>query len=267
MTRGDSGESEPKPDLLELWAGEPAEPAPPPPSGLHWLVQALLAVAALAVILLLAKYAIDILIILVGLTAVGVVLHVVGERVVQSNLLSPGWIWPTVIAVGVGVFIAYPVFAPEGAASLSGYVPKVVVDFFDWSESHGWGHRALYTQPGTAPARAPRSGASAASGASQGGARSGDAPIALSASSPTSSAGQRVIFTARLAAGTDASEVSFYDGATRIGAGTVLREGTGRVAYLAVKTLPPGTHEITAEIPSPLGLPSRRSAPVRITVQ
>ena len=267
MTHGEKHEPEPKPDLLELWAGEPAEPAAPPPSGLHWLVQALLAVAALAVILFLAKYAADILVILVGLAAVGVVLHVIGERVVQSNFLSPGWIWPTVIAVGVGLFIAYPVLAPDGAASLSGYVPKVVVDFFDWSESHGWGHRAVYTQPGTAPARAPRASTSAGPGAPQAGARSGDAPISLTASSPTSSAGQRVVFTALLDAGEDASEVAFFDGDAKIGAGTVIIEGTGRVAYLQVGTLKPGVHDITAAVSAGSSRSARRSAPVRVTVR
>ncbi len=268
MTHGEHHEPEPKPDLLEFWAGEPAGPPAPPPSGLHWLVQALLAVATLAVILLLAKYAIDILLILVGLGAVGVVLHVIGERVVQSNFLSPGWIWPTVIAVGVGLFIAYPVFAPDGAASLSALRAE-----------GGRGLLRLEREPRVGTSRAlhaARDGA-CASGALQhvGGVRSvagrctqrGTRRFRLTASSPTSRAGQRVVFTAWLDAGENASEVAFYDGDAVIGAGTVITQGTGRVAYLQVTTLKAGVHDITASISAGPSRSARRSAPVRVTVQ
>jgi hypothetical protein len=267
MTHGDKHEPEPKPDLLELWAGDPAEPPAPQPSGLHWLVQTLLAVVALAVILLLAKYAIDILAIVVGLGAVAVVLHVVGERVVRSNFLTRGWLLPTAMAVGVGLFVAYPFIAPEGASSLERFVPQPVVEFFDWSESHGWGQRAVYTQPGPAPARAPRSSSPARSAASEASAGSEGAAVSLTTSSPTATAGKRIVFTARLGPGVNASEVAFYDGDTKIGAGTVITAGSERVAYLQVSTLKPGVHDITVVLPGGFGGSTRRSAPVRVTVR
>jgi hypothetical protein len=75
------------------------------------------------------------------------------------------------------------------------------------------------------------------------------------------------VFTARLRAGEDASEVAFYDGDTKIGAGTVIRNGNGRVAYLQVAALRPGVHDITAAISAGSSRSARRSAPVRVTVQ
>jgi hypothetical protein len=144
MTRGHHGERDPKPDLVDWWMGESAYVPPPTPSRQRRFVRALLAVSAVAVTLALAKYAIDVLAILVVLTAFFVALHIVRRRVEWSKARSPGWVWLAVIAVVVALFVAFPVVKSGGASALSRYVPEAITDFLVWSQSHGWGNLALF---------------------------------------------------------------------------------------------------------------------------
>ncbi len=150
--------------------GESVYVPPPTLFGQRRLVRALLVVSAAAVILALARYALDLLAILVVLTAFGVALHIVGQRIGRSSLHSPGWVWPAVIAVAVALFVAFPVVTPNHASTLSRYVPKAVTDFLDWSEIHGWESLGLFRQTGQPSAPAPRGSTSAGSAASQSGA-------------------------------------------------------------------------------------------------
>ena len=272
-----------KPDLLKLWMGEPEDAAPPRSSGLHRFLLALLAVASAVAFIVLAKYAIDILAILLGLLVAGLVLHIVGSRIAQSNLLSPGWL--VIILLGAAV-LAYAVL-PRGDyfAGLARYVPQPVAEFFAWTESHGWGHVALL-EPGPAgvpssPAPAPAPTAATGSAYSTPTASSGSSgsqpansvsppvsspALTLSASQGTSVLGEPVFFTARLTAWAEASNsvgsVRFHDGLTVLGAANVRKEGQARVASLRVSGLSVGRHEITAQLVDTLGFSSATSTPV-----
>jgi hypothetical protein len=264
---------EPKPDLLRLWMGEPDEQPLPRRSPLHPLLTAILTVGGLVAAIVLAKFAVDVLVILLALLVTGLVLHVVGTKVAESTWLSPGTF---AIAASVVCLFAYAFLAPaDGVVSLRRYLPKSVVQLLTWSEEHGWGHRALYAgpEPASAPAvaapsysspepAAPRPDATTTTAASS----PSSATVSLSVSDAASRAGQPVILTARLHESTDRTEVRFYDGSNFLGTGTIRTEGTAKVAYLTLTTLQAGPHEFTAEVTGTLGLAASRSNAVRHTV-
>lgn len=249
--------------LLNLWMGDKQEAGSrrqPLPTG---LVVALAAGGAIA-LLLLAKYALDVLTILLALAAVGLVLHVLGLRLAESDILSPGWF--LIIVLGVALF-AYAFFVPaQSVAGLSRYMPKWMVAGLEWSESHGWGQRAL-TGPGdsgTAPA--PVAGTAGSPSGTEASTSATPAPsVMLTSSSPTSLQGQPVTLMARMA-GTDAApgRVVFYDGSLLLGTAEVKSEGRVWIAYLTVRGLAVGEHEIRAELVGPLGgRGGQRSEPLR----
>lgn len=261
-----------KPDLLELWMGEPAD-GPRPPSGARRAATVTLAAGAIAAGVVLAKYAIDVLVIVLALLAAGVVLRAIERRLSGSDLLSPGWL----VAIGLGlVLFSYAVTAPSGAfGALARRLPKPVSDFLEWSENRGWAGRA-FGGGGSAPAAldpdraasvpsapAARFDARTATGALP----SSGAPIVLSASRVSSVVGRPITLTARLAEGSQGSEVRFYDGSTLLGAGAVRTEGAAWIAELTVVTLGPGAHEITAEVGHAFAPGTMRSEPVRLSVR
>jgi hypothetical protein len=256
---------EPKPDLLKLWMGEPDERAQPRRSPLHALLTVVLAAGGLVAAVVLAKYALDILVIVLALLVTGLVLHIVGTKVAESTWLSPGTF---AIAAAFVALLGYAVFSPAGSAvRLGRYMPRPLVAFLEWSESRGWAQRALSAapEPGSSPgsAAAPSSTPAAPAPVATPPASSG--ALTLGVSAPTSAAGQPLILTARAGDVAEGTEVSFFDGSQLIGKGTVRLQGAEGSASLTITTLAPGEHELSAEVPTTLGL-SRRSDTVRHTV-
>lgn len=273
-----SGVTDPK-DLLDLWMGDSDEaPASERPPGLLIFV-ALVCVGVLAVVL--AKYAVDVLFILLALAALvvlGFLLHLIGTWLADSDVLSPAWFTIIVLIVAL---IAYMTLVPATLAGGARFVPEPVVRFLEWSESHGWAQRVFVGPPGgadtapgpigtvevTTPARPTVAPGSAASQPASSAASDAVTPsLTLTASQSTSALGEPVQFTARLVSAAEPSgatpSVRFRDGIAVIGAADVRMEGQARVAYLTVRGLPEGRHEITAELVGALGLASARSAPL-----
>jgi hypothetical protein len=281
MSAHHASESEKKPDLLQLWLGQTEETPPPRRSPVGSLFRLLVGLAGVVALVLLAKYAVDVLTIVLALLVTGLVLHIVGTKLAQSTLLSPG---PIAIAVAVVALLAYAFMAPsDGPVSL----PEPVARFLAWSEERGWGHRAFAPEPAppwnvdrpatAASATPPPTEAPSPSPAGSTGTTgtTGDAavipppssaPVSLGISSPISQSGQSVVLTARLGEGTERSEIEFYDGTALLGTATVRVEAGARIASLTV-ALAPGEHTLRAAIPGTWGLWSRRSEPVRHTVR
>jgi hypothetical protein len=281
MSRRRPDRTGPKPDLLRLWMGAPDEPPPVRPSIVRSFLQVLLAAGGVVAVALLAKYAVDVLAILLAIFVAGLVVYIVGTRLAESTLLTPGTF---AIAAAVVALFAYAFLAPaDGMLSLSRYLPSPVVRFLAWSEERGWAGRAFSVSGSPAGGSLPDPGAASPAPASPppvaASSRPGAAaapgtippptadPVSLSLSSPASSAGQAVVLIARLGEGTERDEVWFYDGATLLGTATVRLEGGARIASLTVTTLQPGDHTLRAAIAGPWGLWSRRSAPVQHTVR
>lgn len=257
--------------LLELWMGEPKEDEPRPRRRLSApVVAAVVAILALA-ILGLAKYAIDVLLIAVTLVGAGIVMHVLGTWLAESDLLSPMWFTTLVLAAGVG---AWALFYPaEGLASVGKLVPKPVVKFIEWSESKGWGHRAFIGTGGgsgglgadpAGPMRPAAVSPPSRPVESPGAAVSSPA-LTLSASAVSPRAGQPVVLTARVTGGAgwvSGGTISFYDGLAFLGEAPVTLEGGVQVANVTV-SLAAGRHDIRASFRGRLG---PRSDAVRIVV-
>jgi len=237
-------------------------PAPAPSTRRHSTVLAVAGgLVGVALTLVLARYAIDVLFFLVGLAVLGLLLHLLGTWLAESDLLSPGWF--TIVVLGAAL-AAWAFLVPaEGLSGLGRYVPKPVADAFEAMESRGWAGRALVGPGGGGPAPANTLGGGAGTpsgrrpivttrsdGAAT--ARSGtpsSATLTLTASRPTTTLGEAVVFTARLTPGTSvrAGSVSFYDGSLLLGSADLRREGGGLIAYLSVAGLAVGTHEIRAQ--------------------
>jgi hypothetical protein len=253
--------------LLHMWMGDP-EKAPKrrrsAPTGLV-VAGSLVTLAALA---LMAKFAVDVLGIVLALAAVGIALHVLGIRLAESDILSPGWL--LIILLGVALF-AYAFFVPaESVAGLGRYMPRWMVAGLEWSEQHGWAGRALGGPGGGGTAPVSVEPAAPARGADSAPSSSSPAPnLVVTLSSAVVTRGQPVTLMARSANrndGANAASVRFYDGGTLLGAADTRAEGRARMAYLTVRGLAAGTHEIRAESVGPLGGRGGLSEPVRLTV-
>jgi Bacterial Ig-like domain (group 3) len=270
MTKDDKHETDPKQDLLEMWMGESEEDAEAPRhSPLHQCAMVLLAVAAVILCVVLAKYAADVLVILLTMAVAVLVLRVVETFLVESSFFTFGTF--AILAVGAALF-AYLFLMPGGSsAALTRYVPAPVFTFLDWSESHGWGHTALIQEPSSAephsapqPASAPAPELSSSRAAAA--APTAAPSLGLTASPSSSTLGAPVYLTARMSASADlpasAASVRFRDGLTVLGAADLRQEGQARVAVLTVRGLSEGRHELTAELVGTLGFASVTSEPV-----
>jgi hypothetical protein len=245
--------------LLDLWMGEQELVAVRAARPRLTAVKLAGVLAGIIAIALLAKYALDVLTILLALTAVGLALHVLGIRLAESELLSPGWF--LILVLGVAL-VGYALFVPASSvAGLGQYMPKWMVAAMEWSESKGWGQRVLVGPGDTREASpTPVAGTNPPPAPTDAGTRSTSRPIpvalALSASTPTSLQGQPVTFMARLTGPEPAGvreSVAFYDGLTSLGTADVRLEGRVRMAYLSVRGLGVGEHQIRATLVGPLG--------------
>jgi hypothetical protein len=274
MTARGGDRSGSRPDMLKLWTGAPEDPGPSRPSGLRRFLVAILVTFGAVTAVLLAKYAVDALGILLALLVAGLILKILGSRLAESRLLSPGWL--ATMAFGAAV-LGYGFLAPsDSVAGLASYVPRPVVEFLEWSQGHGWGHVAFVSEPGpggsSGPAGMLRAGGSTAAAPSGGpGVQPsaaatpgpGSTTLALSQSRASSFLGEPVYLTARLSdeAGSVQS-VRFRDGSTVLGAADVRPDGQARVATLVVRGLSEGRHEITAELVGALALTGTTSDPL-----
>jgi len=225
-------------------------------------------VAVGAVVLIgLAKYAFDVLLIGLALLGIGLALHILGTWLAESDLLSPAWFTICVLAVALG---AWALFYPtDGLEGLGRYVPKPVVKFLEWSENKGWGQRVLFgpggggsasTGVGPASAGPPPSPASHSVAPPPVGASA--AVITVAASATSLREGQALVLTARVSGAPPAASVlTFYDGLLPLGEVPLAAGNRARVASFTV-TLPRGLHRITAS----LGLAGPRSEALQITV-
>ena len=260
MTQPNADESPETGKLLDFWMGGLRLDSGPPggrSSAFIWVTAA----AAILVILLLARYAADILLLLVPIGAALVALHLTLQALMRSTLLSTGWVVAAVLLVGLGAWI----FVPNDFLDEEPWIPKSVVRVLEWSQARGWGHTSMMAE------RAPRpaAGSGAESGEGVMGTTWTNASIQVTVSQPSSVPGDRVTLTAQVGgdAGLSAAPltVRFFDGATELGTAPVQTEWGVRVAHLAVTTLGAGSHEISAEIAgaSGAGGGGGRSAPVR----
>ena len=252
MTEDDKREADPKPDLLEMWAGESQVEADAP-SGVsrRRLLFELLLAAVLAVVL--AKYAVDILFVLLVMAIAALVLHIIEKRLVASGVFTLGGI--AIIICG-GAFLGYLFFAPSTVYEvMADHVPGPVFAFFDWSESHGWGQTALVHGPdsgGTRSRPAPAASSEPAAGTRSVAPAATSPSLALSASPSSSTLGAPVYLTARLSGDPDAigpsPAIRFRDGSTAIGVVDVRQEGRTWLATFTTSSLGEGRHELTAEL-------------------
>lgn len=257
--------------LLDLWMGDEDRRSRPPgwrPS--RGMVIGISMAGALIVALLL-KYALDVLAILLVLAAVGIALHILGIRLAESEILSPGWFLIFVLATAL---VAYAVLVPaDSMAGLGRYMPKWMVAALEWSESRGWGQRVLIGPGGTNAARpvdVDTSPAPPPSRPVETPASSPAATLVVTASSPTTTEGQPVTFMARLpgdAAAEGQPIVRFFDGRRLLGTASLKADGQTRMAYLTVNGLTAGEHEIRAYLVGPLGATGGESLPLRHTVR
>lgn len=219
---------------------------------------------------LLAKYAIDVLLIGLALLAVALLLHLLGSWLAESDLLSPGWFLAVLLALALG---AWALLSPTATVEkLGGYVPRPIVKFVEWSESKGWANRVLFTEgrggPGIDPAGPAAPAAVSPPSRSvrpPGGASAGPVPLTISASATTVRVGQPVVLTARLAPESGwlpAGTIAFYEGVIRLGEAPVVLQGGLQVASLTV-SLREGRHDITAGTTGRFGA---RSEAVRVVV-
>ena len=279
MKRAEPRDAANRESLLHLWMGAAEEPPPPRRSLPSAPALAVLGLAAAIVVALLAKYAIDALAILLALSAVGLVLHFLGMRLAESDILSPGWF--LIIVLGAAL-VAYALFVPANSvAGLNRYMPKWALAALEWSESRGWAQRAFVgpggggTAPsplgagaGVAPSSATAAGSASTTPANTGTGGTGAPSVMLSASATSVLQGQPITLMARLPGGSASSPTSvrFYDGLAVLGTADVKAEGRARIAYLTVRGLSVGRHEIRAEMVGTLGIGSGRSEPLRLTV-
>jgi hypothetical protein len=253
-------------NLLHLWMGNDRGSGSPPGRQRQRIgVTVLTASIAVIAAALMAKFAIDLLAIVLALVGAGIVLHVLGISLAESDILSPGWL--LIILLGIALF-AYAFLVPaESVAGLGRYMPKWMITGLERSEQHGWAQRA-FTGPGgagTAPVTVEPPPASDRADYSS------PAPpsLVLSASSQATTPGQAVTLMARTGNtdnGSENASVRFYDGGTLLGAADLKTEGRTRIAYLTVRGLAAGTHEIRAELVGPPGGWSGISEPLRITI-
>ena len=161
MTPRKSGPEKRADELLELWMGDPADP-PPTRRRVPTPVLAGGAILSAAVVIVLARFAADVLLIGLALAIVGVVLHVLGTWLAESDILSPAWFTVFVLGSALG---AWALFYPaDGLEGFGRYVPKQVLQFLEWSEARGWGQRVLLgpSVGNRAPQSLPSLGATAA---------------------------------------------------------------------------------------------------------
>jgi hypothetical protein len=258
---------EPKPDLLELWMGESEESAETT-SRSPWWRPILLLLLATALAVILAKYAVDVLVVLLVMAVAALVLRIIESHLVESGSFTLGTV--AIFLCGAAV-LGYLLIAPSGAYEfMAQHVPAPITAFFAWSENHGWGHTALAREPGsdlTAPGPASTPAPEAASSTPRSATPPAASPsLALTVSSSSSMQGEPVYLTARLSGALDESSpsasVRFRDGSTVLGAANVRLEGRSLVATLAVRGLSEGRHELTAELIGTLGVASVTSHPV-----
>ena len=268
MDKGAKHETPAKPDLLEMWTGESdVEPDGPRSSPLRQFMLVLLTVAAVVLCVVLAKYAVDVLTILLMMTLAVLVLRAVESILVESSFFTFGMFG--VLLLGAAV-LAYAFMGPRaGFSTLARYVPAPVVAFLNWSETHGWGHTALIDfGPGeTSPEPASAPEPEAASPTPRAAASPAASPaLTLTASNSSSARGEPVYLTARLAGAADASSpaasIRFRDGLVVLGSADVRQEGQARVAVLTVRGLSEGRHEFTAELVGTFGFASATSTPL-----
>jgi len=261
-------------DPLELWAGEPLNGDGGAPRGHGPGVLA--AAVAVAVAALLAKYAVDVLLLLAALLVVALVLRRLGGWVARSDLLSPGWLLAIVLLLALGTWLFVPQSWAKRNLRLGRYVPKPVVSLLQKSQARGWatvafldleadtGNPAPLLGPQTQPRALERprrdSGSSPRSSAS-------GAALVVSAYPSPSQAGGRVTLTARLSVVVPAGGVTamarFYDGPILLGTSNLRQDGQAQVAFLDVLgQLETGWHEISAVVGLPGG-GSLRSTPLR----
>jgi hypothetical protein len=259
--------------LLDMWIGESEDGGPPRRRRPPKVVMIALTFVAVCLSVILLKYAVDVLLILLVLIAIGVVLHVVGIRLAESDILSPAWF--LIIVLGCAL-VAYTLLVPaQSSAALAKHTPKWVTSALEWSESRGWGQRVLIGPAGgadrspstsEAPSATP-SGPGASAPRSDSGASRPAPPVTVTASARTSVAGQPITLMARLSEVADGQRsVRFYDGSTLMGTAEVKQEGRARIAYLTVANLGVGQHEIRAELAYTIGSSLDLSPPVRHTV-
>jgi hypothetical protein len=236
--------------LLDLWmadkSGAPVTRKRRPQLG----TVVVSSVIVLVVGAVLAKFAIDVLGVLVALVAVGLVLHVLGIRLAESEILSPSWL--LIILLAIGLF-AYAFLVPtESVAGLGRYMPRWLVAGLEWSEQHGWAARALSpdrTAPVTSVDTTPIGGTAATGPVRQ-------PAVVLTATRQTATEGEPITLMARGAAGESArGTVRFYDGRRLIGSAELKAEGGTGIAYLTLSELPAGTHELHAELAGAAGSP------------
>jgi hypothetical protein len=258
VTQPNADESPETGKLLDFWMGGLRLDSGPPggrSSAFIWVTAA----AAILVILLLARYAADILLLLVPIGAALVALHLTLQALMRSTLLSTGWVVAAVLVMGLGAWI----FVPNDFLNDEPWIPKSVMRVLEWSQARGWGHTAMMTE------RPPRTATGSGAESSEGGiALPGmNASIQVTVSQPSSAPGDRVTLTAQVGGDADLSSapltVRFFDGAIELGAAPVQTEWGVRVAHLAVTTLGAGSHEISAEMVGASGAGGGRSAPVR----
>jgi hypothetical protein len=254
--------------LLGLWMNDVhLDPDPPRKS------RALAVVVTVGLVLVgvvLAKYAADVLLLLVGLALAILVIRELLVALARSDLLSFSSLVVIGMLAGLGAWLFLP--HPErGGLMLPGPVARVLES---WQE-YGWGRTALSQRPAAPPGidrSAPAdtgSAGRAAAGASPAAPVTQASSVTLSSTQPSTAPGQPVVFTARLSDSTQvgsSTSVHFYDGAAFLGTGAVTQQGRVRLAYLAVTTLAVGTHLITAEIVGVAGATGERSQPLRHTV-
>jgi hypothetical protein len=245
-----------------MWLGR-AEEEPPRRRPLSPAATIALSACGFVAVVVLLKYALDVLAILAALAAAGIVLHVLGIRLAESDILSPGWL--LIVLLGAALF-AYAFLVPaHSVAGVGRYMPKWMVSALEWSEQRGWAGRALSDARGSGsepiavePAGEPEIGTAAA------------APIVVvSVSASIVARGRAVTLMARFGArdaGDDPTSIRFYDGAVPIGTAEVRTEGRTRIAYLTVRELRMGAHEIRAAPIAAAGQPGGLSEPVKVTV-
>jgi len=241
-------------ELLHLWMGQAEAERPPSRKGPSR--RAIVGCAALGTFLGLglARYAIDVLFIVAGLAALGLLLHLLGTWLAESEILSPGWF--SIIVVGAAL-VAWAFLVPTDG--LARYVPAPLTKALDRLESRGWARRAIF-----------RLGEGYASGsATPTSDATTSAVVTLTASRSTTARGDSVVFTARvpLGAARPGASIRFWAGVRLLGNARLEQDRTSLVAQLRFADLAAGTHHIHAEIVGPVGLAVGRSASIRHTVR
>lgn len=263
-----------KRDPLELWAGEPltGDDRAPRSHG----PEVLAAAVAIAFAGLLAKYAVDVLVLLAALLVVALLLRRVGSWVARSDLLSPGWLLAIGLLLALGTWLFVPQSWAKRNLRFGRFVPEPVVSLLQKSQARGWVTVAFLDLEADAGDPGPLLGPQTQPRALEGPLRDSEsssrsnasgATLVVSAYPSPSQAGGRVRLTARLGAearisGAAPAMVRFYDGLILLGTSILRRDGQAQVAFLdVVGGLGTGWHDISAVVGFPGG--SLRSAPLR----